>query len=255
MSKHLIATAFFWIVLTAIGEGLALLDLFPAVGSVEAEDFDQIFRILLFMGIPVFTFVVAILVYAMLGFRSRGVPEEDGPAMHGTGMVPKIWLGVTGGLAILVMIYPGLTGLAKLQSNVNGYGWGDEDPEMVINVTAFRWSWQFDYADAGVRLLRTPGTDLVLPNDTVIKFDINSNDVVHSFWIPAFRMKIDAIPGRTTTMTVKTREMAAFYEDSAFRVQCAELCGLAHSDMQFPVRVVSKAEFNDWLASQKKTGK
>jgi len=252
MTRHFVTVALLWAALTAGGEALAFLNMFPTVGSKEAEDFDQIFRTLLFMGIPVFTFVIAVLAYAMLAFRSR-TGDETGPNIRGTGMAPKIWLAVTSGLAVLTMIYPGLTGLANLQGDRNGYAWGTATPELTIQVRGARWYWAFVYPDGIQLALATDKqAELVLPVDTVIKFEINSDDVVHSFWISAFRMKIDAIPGRTTSMIVQPTEIGDYLQDDAYRVQCAELCGLDHSLMRFPVKVVSKADYAKWEASQPK---
>jgi len=250
VKKHFIAAAFFWAVLTAAGELLVFADLFPTVGSEEAEEFDRIFRILLAMGWPVFAFVVSVVGYSFFQFRSRGDDSEDGPAMYGRGAVPRVWLGITGGLAVLTMIFPGLTGLAELQSDRGGYGWGDTEGELLVKVEGFRYSWAFQYPDLGVEILGA-NQELVLPVDTKVKFEVSSLDVVHSFWIPAFRMKIDAIPGRTTFMTVTPTKVGSYDDDQSFRVQCAELCGMDHSVMSFPVRVVEREEFDAWIASQK----
>ncbi len=252
--KHLISVAIFWAFLTAIGELLVFADLFPTVGSHEAEDFDSIFRFLLILGIPVFTFVIAVVVYAILSFRVRGDrPQDDGPPIRGRGWVPRVWLVITGGLAIFVMIHPGLTGLAKLQSTASGYGWGETEADLEIDVTAFMWQWTFTYPD-GTEVSAAKGKEIVIPVNKSVQFNVNSIDVVHSLWIPAFRMKIDAIPGRTTFMTVKPTELGAYDEDQAYRVQCAELCGLDHSKMWLPVRVVTESEYEAWLASLKSEG-
>ncbi|MCC6381525.1 MAG: cytochrome c oxidase subunit II [Dehalococcoidia bacterium] len=249
MKANVIAAVVFWAALTLVGEAFALSDLFPAVGSDQAKDFDHIFRFLLFLGIPVFTVAVSVIIFSLLQFRARG-PEEDGPAMRGTGLPPRIWLAVTGCLAVGVMIYPGLTGLSKLQSTGSGFGWGDTDAEIVIKATGQRWFWSFEYVGQDVTVIGN-GREVVLPVDASIKFEVNSIDVIHSLWVPAFRMKIDAIPGRTTFMTVKTIELGTFADQQSFRIQCAELCGLDHSAMESPVRVVTRAEYDDWLASQK----
>ncbi len=251
MRRHFVITFVIWFVLTAVGESLALLNLFPTVGSTEAGDFDRIFRLLLQMGTPVFTFVLAVLFYSFYAFRSRGTPAEDGPAYRGTGSIPRVWIAVTGSLAALTMIYPGLTGLADLQANKSGYGWGDPNAEFVIKVTAFRWAWSMEYVDAGVTVTSAKDPYLVLPINTPVRFEINSTDVVHSLWIPAFRMRIDTLPGRTTFMTVNPDKLGTYDDDQAFRVQCSALCGLNHATMRFPIRVVSQDDFQTWLASQK----
>lgn len=253
--RHLIIAGLLWVVLTAVGELLVVADLYPTVGSHEAQDFDDIFRFLLLLGVPVMTFVFAVLIYAGLQFRIRtAVPTEDGPVMRGHGWVPRAWLAVTGSLAIFVMIYPGLTGLAELQQGDKGAsGWGDQEAEVVIKATAFKWQWLFEYPD-GTQVSVATGKELVLPNETSIKFEVNAIDVVHSLWIPAFRMKIDALPGRTTYMTVKPHSLGEYQSDDAYRVQCTELCGLDHAAMMFPIRVVEPGEFESWLASLRQGG-
>lgn len=255
MKPHVVTAVLLWAVLTAIGEGLALLQAFPVVGSHEAEDFDSIFRFLLYMGVPVFTFVIAVVAYSLLRFGSRERPDGDGPAMHGRGLAPRIWIAITGGLAVFVMIYPGLTGLATLQSGTRtGYGWGDTNAQLIVKATGYRWAWTFDYPDQGVTVNVAKGKELVIPIDTTVKFELKSTDVIHSLWIPAFRMRIDAIPGRQTFFTVRPDVLGSYATDDAYRVQCSMLCGLDHSTMKFPVRVVSQDEFVKWVETQK-TGK
>lgn len=249
VSRHFISTAVLWVILTAIGEALVFSPLFPTAGSLEADDFDKIFRTLCIMGVPVFAFVIATLAYSVTQFRGTGAETDNGRSFWGTGNVPKVWIAITSSLAVMTMIYPGLTGLSKLQSDPRGYGWGKEDPELVVQVTAFRFGWQYDFPATGQRIVK-PGAELYLPVDTEIKFEVNSIDVIHSFWIPAFRMKIDAIPGRTTFFTVETTAIGEYESDEAFRVQCAELCGLDHSKMRSPIKVVEQDEFQTWLAEQ-----
>jgi cytochrome c oxidase subunit 2 len=253
MARHFVSTALLWAAITAAGEALVFTNMFPTVGSSEAEDFDRIFRILLIAGIPVFAFVIAMLTYSVIMFRDSN-RDATGPGFRGQGLIPKLWLGLTGALAIGVMIYPGLTGLAHLQSDKTGYGWGDTDAPLVIHVTGFRWAWQIDYAQYNIELIGR-NQELVLPVNSSVRFNVDSSDVIHSFWIPAFRMKIDAIPGRTTFMTVKPIELGDYAGDDAYRVQCAELCGMDHASMTFPVRVVSQDEFRQWIADQQAKGK
>lgn len=253
MARHLISAALLWLALTAIGEALAFSDLFPTVGSESAEEFDHIFRVLLIMGVPVFAFVIAVLTYSFLQFRSRG-PDETGATFHGRGAVPRLWLGITGGLAVLTIIYPGMTGLADLQKDDSGYGWGDTRADILVRVTGQRYAWEFEYVNEGVKLPPVRTSELVLPVHKSVKFEITSIDVVHSFWIPAFRMKIDAIPGRTTFLTITPEHTGNYAADDAYRAQCAELCGLDHSVMYTPVRVVEQAEFDAWVAEQKAGG-
>ena len=268
MKRHVVFVALIWAVLTVIGEALAFVNIYPTNGSAEAEDFDHVFRILLWMGIPVFNFVVAMLAYSFFAFRGKG-PEETGEAFHGTGRTPKTWLAVTSALAVVTIVL-GLVELRKLQTQGERYGWAAEESTLVIHVQSYQWGWQYDYTAYGekkpafsIRSAPNDGKEVVLPKDVTTRFDIDSTQapydyqnatkeggVLHSFWIPAFRMKMDAMPGRTTTMTVTPAELGSYAEDAAFRVQCAELCGLGHTSMYTPVKVVEQAEFDKWLADQ-----
>ena len=99
-------------------------------------------------------------------------------------------------------------------------------------------------------ILSNTDNELVLPVDTHVRFDVTAVDVLHSFWIPAFRTKIDAVPGLTTTLHANITETGDYKDDINFRVQCAELCGRDHSIMMSPVRVVERDEFNEWVLSR-----
>ena len=83
-----------------------------------------------------------------------------------------------------------------------------------------------------------------------MRFDVTATDVIHSFWVPAFRMKVDAVPGRVTNLDVTPTRAGTFDEHSGFRLQCAELCGLGHGLMVTPVRVVGLDQFQTWVGQQ-----
>lgn len=229
-----------WIVFTALAlAGAAAMNPFPTVGAEEAEFSDHAFRVMSYMGAPVLGFVLAALVYSILRFRSSGQPSEDGPPFKGHGLVPRAWLGVTTTLAVVVMIFPGLTGLAELRS--------DRSYDVEVDVTGFRWSWSVQYPAEGIS-----SNELVLPKDQRVKFNVTApaGDVLHSFWIPAFRLKIDAVPGQITHLWITPNELGDGADDAAFRVQCAELCGMNHAGMRMNVRVVEPDEYEAWVAEK-----
>lgn len=133
-------------------------------------------------------------------------------------------------------------------------------PDYTIGVVGKQWSWDFNYTDANVyesglqaELDGTEGAQselptLYLPVDRNIQFDLTARDVIHSFWIPAFLMKMDTIPGIDNHFqVVPTRE-------GTFKGKCAELCGEYHSEMLFNVRVVSQAEFDQHMADLEARG-
>lgn len=233
-----------WVLLSlaAVAATAFLMDPFPTAAAEEADFIDEAFMVLTYMAAPVFGIVMMILIWGVPKWRSRGEPTEDGPAIMGTDWVPRFWFLVTAALAVVVMIYPGLTGIAELRS--------DDSADIRIEVTGLSWQWLITYPDhQDLRLSSGAGDELVLPVDTRIQFDVTALDVLHSFWIPAFRQKIDAVPGQTTVLYTTTTATGDS-SDVAFRIQCAELCGLDHSIMSMPVRIVTEAEFEEWLASQ-----
>nr|NIN36750.1 cytochrome c oxidase subunit II [Gammaproteobacteria bacterium] len=171
-------------------------------------------------------------------FRNRTETHEDGPPIRSSTTVYLVWLLITSGLAIAVLIHPGITGIAELRSNPTA--------DLVVQVSAEKWNWTYTYPAYGLTIEKA--RELVLPVDTRVKFEIEATDVLHAFWIPAFRMKIDAVPGKTTTMYVTPTMLGTFEDDSNLRVQCAELCGTGHARMRTSVVVVEFEEFESWLA-------
>lgn len=238
MNRHLAIAGILWVVFTALAfAGTTLMNPFPTVGAEEAEFSDHAFRLMTYMGSPVFGFVMAALVYSILRFRAPG-PGLDGPPIKGTGLVPRVWLVTTSTLAVVVMIYPGLTGLAELRR--------DRTYDLEVNVTGFRWAWVAQYPEG------FSAQELVLPAHQRVKFNITApaGDVLHSFWVPAFRLKIDAVPGQITHLYITPTELGDGATDPAYRVQCAELCGLYHARMAMPVRVVEPDEYRAWVAEK-----
>lgn len=238
MSRHLWIAGILWVLFTALAAlGTAVMDPFPTPGAEEAEFSDHAFRVMTYMATPVFGFVMAALVYSIVRFRVSG-PDGDGPPIRGRGGVPRVWLGVTTLLAVVVMIYPGLTGLAELRA--------DQSYDMEVDVNGFRWAWTAQYPEGFTT------NELVLPVDQRIKFNVTAppGDVLHSFWVPAFRLKIDAVPGQTTHLWITPTRLGDGATDPAYRVQCAELCGILHARMQMNVRVVEAEEYERWVAER-----
>jgi cytochrome c oxidase subunit 2 len=118
-------------------------------------------------------------------------------------------------------------------------------PNVVVNVTGFQWSWEFQYPDLGnVQVVGTPSKYpvLVLPVGETVRFNLTSPDVIHSFWVPAFLFKRDVIPGHPNHFQITTTERGTF------RGECSELCGMYHSEMLFTVKVVSHQQFQQFIA-------
>jgi cytochrome c oxidase subunit 2 len=239
MRRDLAIVGFAWLVATALGEILAGANFYPVVRSDKGHEIQEAFQTLLHFSVPVFTFVVVVLVYSVLRYRTRGAPGGDAPARVGRRAIPVVWFTVTAALAVTIMIYPGLVSLPEI---VSAYS----EPDLIVQVGSMQWAWTITYPQYGV----TTRSELVLPVDRKIRFDITSADVVHSFWIPAFLVRMDAVPGMTTSVSLRPTRIGSYADDPNLRLQCSQLCGLGHTAMTMPVRVVSQAEFATWIAQQ-----
>lgn len=232
--KDLISVGVIWLALTILGVAGALsVDLHPVGASREAGIIDEAFDLLLILSIPVFSLVLSVLGYSVV--RHRG-GDGDGPPVKTNRFFVWSWVGVSSALAIFVIFNPGFKGLDELRDF--------EEPNLTVDVIAAQWNWTYVYKELGLRIEKAD--ELVLPIGSTVRFRVTSDDVLHSFWIPAFRLKIDAVPGRVNETVGTVTLIGGFTEDDAFRVQCAELCGTGHARMQTDVRVVSEDEFAAW---------
>ncbi len=246
MKRDVISVAVIWVVLTAVGEAIVLsLNPFPLVAAREATIVDSAFRLLMILGTPVAALVLAWLGYNLVKFRARDGSLEDGIPLRGNRPLAWGWLLVSTGLAVFVVFNPGLKGINELNAN--------NQADLVVQIEAVQWHWNVTYPEYD--LSYDQAVQLALPVNTRVKFEITSKDVIHSFWIPAFRTKVDAVPGQTTTLYVTPTQTGNFEDDFNLRVQCAELCGTGHPRMQMGLRILESAEFAHWLEqAQANTG-
>jgi cytochrome c oxidase subunit II len=210
-----------------VGTAIVLLmDWFPEDASTAAEDVDTLYDVLLIFSVPIFVLVMSVAIYSVIKFRAKPGQTGDGPPIHGNTGLEIFWV------TIPFLIVSGLA----------IYGWivlddieAKQPDEMVVNVTGRQFTWTFEYPREQVQ-----SNDLLLPKDRPVEFRIRSNDVIHSFWVPEFRLKSDAVPGLTTTIRLTPNKLGQW------QVVCAELCGLGHSTMRQQVRVLQPAEFDAW---------
>lgn len=225
----------------AIGEAFVLtVAPFPHAAAEEAEHIDGAYVTLGVLAVPVVALVFATLGYSVLRWRTRGRPTEDGAHVVTHGPTVATWFLATAALTGVVIVYPGVTGMLKLHP-------GDQArTDLVVKVDGVRWMWRVTYPEQNV----TTTSELVLPVGKRVRFDVTSSDVLHAFWVPAFRMKIDAVPGRVTTVYATPNKLGSPEEGYSYKLQCAELCGLGHGVMRIPTRVVDEQAFAAWVAQQ-----
>ncbi len=240
MNRHALIAVALWILISIAGFAAVLTyDPFPLAAAEQATLIDDAFTLLTLLAVPVFGLVVAFLLYSVFRFRSRSA-GEDGPPIRGNNRIAVAWIAASTALTIAVIIHPGITGLNELREH-------DGKPvDLVVQAEGTRFAWSLVYPEQKIKARK----ELVLPIDAVTRFKVTSRDVIHSFWIPAFRLKIDAVPGIETTLVATPDRLGTFDDNMNFRVQCAELCGLGHAKMFIPVRVVEQEEFDEWIAQQ-----
>jgi cytochrome c oxidase subunit II len=129
------------------------------------------------------------------------------------------------------------------------------EPDLTIGVVGHQWAWTFNYLDEDVYDEGTSDLGgvgerptLYLPVNQTVRFELQSPDVIHSFWVPSFYMKMDVIPGKTNTFQVTPNE------EGTFAGKCAELCGVYHSRMLFNLEVVSEDEYRDRIEDLRDQG-
>jgi cytochrome c oxidase subunit II len=216
------------VVAAAIGTAITLLiDWFPADADTAASDIDTVYDVLLICSVPIFVLVMTIAIYSVVRFRARPGEMGDGPPIHGNTRLEILWVTVP---FILV-------------SALAAYGWivlddieAKQQNQLVVNVTGQQFTWSFAYPRQNVS-----STRLVLPKDRPVEFRIKTKDVIHSFWVPEFRLKSDAVPGLTTKIRLTPSRTGRY------QVVCAELCGIGHATMRQLVQVVEEPAFNAWV--------
>jgi cytochrome c oxidase subunit 2 len=208
----------------------------PAQWAREAEVVDEAMVLLQYLGAPVMALVLAVMTWAIIGWRSNGANRPDGPPQRDNRTVMTTWLIVTSALAIFVVINPGFVGLAEIR--------GEPSSDYVIEIEGAQFFWKVTYPNGAESF-----DELVVPSERRVRYDVRSIDVNHSFWIPAFRIKIDAVAGLTTQAFATAEHEGGIDDDVNLRIQCAELCGAGHATMAMPVRVVSDQEFNEYMES------
>jgi cytochrome c oxidase subunit 2 len=208
---------------------VAGVQIIPVIASREAVIENSAFVLLTVLSVPVLMFVVVGLAYSALRFRAND-DDEDGPPVHGHRGFQAVWLGISFVLVLGLFGY-GAVGLVDIR--------GAQTSDFEIQVSGEQWAWHFEYPSAGVT-----SKELHIPIGERVHLVINSSDVIHSFWVPAFGIKQDAVPGRPTQVYL-TATVAGTYPGL-----CAELCGFGHTGMQLTAVVSDRAALEAWLSQQ-----
>jgi cytochrome c oxidase subunit II len=220
------------VVASVIGVAICLMiDWFPADASGAADQIDTVYDVLLICSVPVFILVMTIAIYSVVRFRAKPGDLRDGPPIHGNTRLEVVWVTIPFLMVTALAVYAWIV-LDDIEAK--------QPDELVVNVTGQQFTWTFEYPAEEVS-----STELVLAEDRPVDFRIKTRDVIHSFWVPEFRLKSDAVPGLTTKIRLTPDRVGRY------QVVCAELCGIGHSTMRQNVRVVPEDEFDGWLDEQR----
>lgn len=197
------------------------------------RDVDFLFKILIYAGTAVFIFVEAILVYTLIRYRRR--PGQPAPQhVHGNTTLEITWTVVP--FLILVMIaIPTVRTIFKTQAKARA-------DALQVEVIGHQWWWEFRYPQYGI----VTANELYLPIGRTVNFTLRTQDVIHSFWVPALAGKRDLISNHTNYLWYTPDSATA----NAWNGACVEYCGTSHANMRFKTFTVSQADFESWAKHQ-----
>jgi cytochrome c oxidase subunit 2 len=232
--KHLIIAGILVVLVTVLLIfGLDRVHLLPVEASLQAVTIDSMFKLEFQVIAFLFALIVVFMVYSIVVFRRKPGDTTDARHISGNTRLEMTWT-VIPLITVLTFSFLG----ARSLSDTLAIG----DNILEINVTGSQWSWRFEYPDQGIVT-----NELHLPMGRQALLHLSSADVIHSFWVPEFRVKQDALPGGD-----------AFIRDlrvtptrlGNYKVRCAEMCGLSHAYMEAPVLVQSDADYQAWVAQE-----
>ena len=250
--------------------------LLPVAATDEAPLIDGLFNTMMTVSTGIFLIVEGVLIYAVIRYRRRAGDNEDGPPVEGNVPLEILWTAIPAIIVIGISIYsfdvynniggfdphsahaapmmedamnmPGTAMAAtlinadaspqvsQLDSNSDAVS---KPAELIINVTGMQYAWIFNYPDTDL----TTG-ELHVPIGKKVEINMTANDVIHAFWVPEFRIKQDAIPGRRTNLSFTPRKAGDY------QLICAELCGPYHGVMKSQVVVETQEAFDSWMQEQ-----
>ena len=224
---------------------LALVaDPVAAQASATSELINQLNARLLYVAVPITLLVEAVLIYAVWKFRKS---DEAKPTLENR-RLEITWTVATA----IVLLFVGVASYGVLANpNVTftaQEGPGDQIPQgddvVVVHAEAYQWGWNMSYPRHGF----STGSNVVIPTDRPVYFQITSRDVIHAFHVPELALKQDAMPGKTYVVRTEV------YETGEYQGYCAEFCGVSHSQMYFTVNATTPQQYEQWLQSQTSGG-
>ena len=198
----------------------------PAASSVKAEDVDDLFMFVMWINILFMILITGLIVLFVARYRRRSVHQKTAHIEHNTPL--ELTWSILPLMICMVVFFWGFN--SYMQATVA------PDGAMEIQVTAKKWIWTFGYPDGSVGVGK-----VWVPVNKPVRMIMHSEDVLHAFYVPAFRIKADVLPNRYTEVWFQATEVGDYV------VPCAEYCGKGHSQMRAYVKVVSQKDYENFL--------
>ncbi len=209
-----------------IAAGL-LIDWFPVSASKEAKPIDTLWDVLIICSVPVFVLVVTVVLFSVWKFRMRpGEELMDGPPIHGNTRLEIVWTAIPAIILVALCTYAFLV-LRDVEAKAAN--------PVQVRVVGQQFAWTFYYRVGGKEVA---SPQLYVPLNRQVEFTIQSKDVLHDFWVPAFRMKKDAVPGLDVKYVITPSRLGDY------SIVCAELCGLGHATMRGTAHVLKQPDYD-----------
>jgi cytochrome c oxidase subunit 2 len=213
----------------------------PQAVTEQGTSIRNLYDIVFGIAVVIFLLVEGLIIYAVIRYRRKPTDTELPPQIHGNNALEIIW-------TVIPMLIVGFLFFVSWQT-LNTVDAKSPDPGVNIRAVAARFQWTFDYLapDGSTVLFTQLSPEMDVPAGKTVHLTIVSKDVNHSFYVPQFLFKRDAIPGRVNSFDFKVEATDA---GQTFRGQCAELCGTYHASMLFTVKALTPAEYDTWVQQQ-----
>jgi len=226
------------LVLTAITSVIMLIPNWNGEqASTAAEDIDRLLDVMIVLSSFVFSIVMVMLGYAIFKWRAKPGDEGDGEPIHGNTRLEIAWTLIPTVIVLFGAAYSYIV-LDDIEAK--------EADRMPLEVTAQQFAWSFEYPEQGV-----VADELHVPVDRQLEISLRAEDVLHSFWVPEWRIKRDLVPGSPGS-SIADEIVVTPNVIGSYSVICTEYCGTGHSTMRVPVVVESEEDFLAWVAKQDK---
>jgi cytochrome c oxidase subunit 2 len=206
--------------------------------SAEADKIDTLLDVMVVLSCFVFAIVLVMLGYSVWRYRAKPGDESDGEPIHGNSRLEVAWTVIPTVIVLFGAIYSWII-LNDTETKA-----ADRLP---LNVTAQQFKWTFEYPDADVT-----SDELVVPVGRQLELHLTALDVIHSFWVPEWRIKRDVVPSGPGGDEIDDVVEVTPDEEGTYNVVCTELCGVGHATMRALARVVPQEEYDQWIREQQK---